>query len=92
MKINILILLTYWWIAVSFILFLITALLYNKKNLLLHWALWLLFPLHLMAYFWLFIFTVIGTFYNNKMMLFYLNGLLLSFKQLLENLLTKNNN
>lgn len=92
MQINIILLITYWWVAVSFILFLVTALLYNKDNLLVHWALWVLLPLQLMVYFWLFIFIVFGTFYNNKMMLFYLNGLFLSFKQLLENLLTKNNN
>lgn len=92
MQINIILLITYWWVAVSFILFLVTALLYNKDNLLVHWASWVLLPLQLMVYFWLFIFIVFGTFYNNKMMLFYLNGLFLSFKQLLENLLTKNNN
>lgn len=91
MQINNLLLLIYWWVTVSFLLFLVTALLLDKKNLLLHWASWLLLPLYLIVYFWLFTFTVFCTFYNNKMMLFYLNGLFLSFKQLLENLLTNKN-
>ena len=79
-----------WWFAVAILLATITFFYNDKEDFFSHFANWLFFPLHIIIYVWLFFIVIFLTAFNNKMMVFYLEGLLLSFKQLLESLLTKN--